>query len=96
LPTTPQGQQQQQRTFDVLRKPDIFKSYRQNTIRDMHNLLFNLTRDHNRHSLSHLIIQILVLRKGAPQPRRDRLYRAPGWPLCASAGGAWWLEFVLK
>jgi len=28
LPTTPQGQQQQQRTFDVLRKPDIFKSYR--------------------------------------------------------------------
>jgi len=29
LPTTPQGQQQQQRTFDVLRKPDIFKSYRQ-------------------------------------------------------------------
>ena len=29
MPTTPQGQQQQQRTFDVLRKPDIFKSYRQ-------------------------------------------------------------------
>jgi len=28
LSTTPQGQQQQQRTFDVLRKPDIFKSYR--------------------------------------------------------------------
>jgi hypothetical protein len=34
LPTTPQGQQQQQRTFDVLRKPDIFKSYRQSASAD--------------------------------------------------------------
>ena len=60
LPTAPTGQQQQQRTFDVLRKPDIFTCYRHPRAKDFRvrarNILQNILHTHNRAAITALIM----------------------------------------